>query len=87
MAKMLSGGGFSVPKVDYAKALDEGNNRTIFSSTGSMTSEERTAVKSGEKRGARALVAENPKRFGLVRQRAKNMRKYEENYKKAFGHG
>lgn len=60
------------------------DNTTIFS-TG-MSSEEKAAVKSGEERGEREAMAENPKRFGLARQRGRNIRKYGINYVKAFGH-
>ena len=62
----------------------EDDNKTIFS--GDLDSSERDAVKSGEKRGERMAMAEDPERFGLARQRGKNMRKYEENYVRAFGH-
>ena len=60
------------------------DNKTIFS--GDLDSKERDAVKSGEKRGERMAMQEDPERFGLARQRGKNMRKYEENYVRAFGH-
>lgn len=63
-----------------------GNETTIFTAGSDMTSEERSAVKSGEKRGEREAVAEDPKRFGLARQRGKNIRKYEVGYVRAFGH-
>lgn len=60
------------------------DNTTIFS-TG-MSSEEKAAVKSGEKRGEREAMKEDPKRYGLARQRALNRRKCEEGYVRAFGH-
>lgn len=66
--------------------MDElsGADTTIFS-TG-MSGEEKDAIKSGEKRGERVAMAEDPKRFGLARQSGKNIRKYETNYVRAFGH-
>lgn len=63
-----------------------GNETTIFTAGSDMTSEERTAVKSGEKRGEREAMREDPKRFGLAREAGKNLRTYEENYVRAFGH-
>ena len=64
----------------------DGTDTTIFTSPQDMTSEERSAVKSGEKRGERVAMAEDPERFGLARQRALGMKKYEEGYVMAFGH-
>ena len=66
--------------------MDElsGAETTIFS-TG-MSGEEKDAVKSGEKRGEREAMKEDPKRFGLARQRGKNIRRYEVGYVRAFGH-
>ena len=64
-----------------------GADTTIFTSGSDMTSEERTAVKSGEKRGECGAMREDTKRFGLAGQRGKNLRKYEKNYIRAFGHG
>ena len=61
-----------------------GAETTIFS-TG-MSGEEKDAVKSGEKRGEREAMAEDPKRFGLAGQRGKNIRRYEVGYVRAFGH-
>ncbi len=65
--------------------MDElsGTDTTIFS--GDMTSEEKDAVKSGEKRGEREAMKENTKRFGLARQRGSG-RQYGINYVRAFGH-
>jgi len=60
------------------------DNKTIFS--GDLDSEERAAVKSGEKRGEKVAMQEDPERFGLARQRALGRTKYEVNYVKAFGH-
>lgn len=60
------------------------DDKTIFS--GDLDSEERAALKSGEKRGERVAMAEDPERFGLARQRALGMRKYGINYVRAFGH-
>lgn len=60
------------------------DNKTIFS--GDLDSDERAAVKSGEKRGEREAMKDKPKRFGLARQRGKNLRKYGKNYVRAFGH-
>lgn len=59
-----------------------GAETTIFNSRDSMTSDERAAVKSGEKRGEKAAMAEHPKRFELAGQRAKGRKQYEENYDK-----
>ena len=64
-----------------------GAETTIFTSGSDMTSEERSAVKSGESRGKIGAMRENTKRFGLAGQRGKNLRKYEINYVRAFGHG
>lgn len=60
------------------------DNKTIFS--GDLDSEERAAVKSGEKRGERVAMTEDPERFGLARQRALGRTKYEVGYVRAFGH-
>lgn len=60
------------------------DNKTIFS--GDLDSEERAAVKSGEKRGERIAVQENPKRYGFARQKALGMREYGKKYVRAFGH-
>lgn len=60
------------------------DNTTIFSTE--MTSEERTAVKSGEERGEREAMKEDPKRYGLARQRGLNKKKYDIGYVTAFGH-
>lgn len=60
------------------------DNSTIFS--GDLNSEERAAVKSGEKRGEHVAMKEDPKRFSLAGQKGKNIRKYEINYVRAFGH-
>jgi len=62
----------------------EDDNKTIFSTD--LDAEEKAAVKSGEKRGERVAMAEDPERFGLARQRALGRKKYEVNYVKAFGH-
>ena len=62
----------------------EDDNKTIFS--GDLDSEERAAVKSGEKRGERVAMEEDPKRFGLARQRALSRKKHEKNYVRIFGH-
>ena len=64
----------------------EDDSTTIFTSPQDMTSEERSAVKSGEKRGERGAIEEDPKRFGLARQRGLNKRKYDTNYRRIFGH-
>lgn len=59
------------------------DDKTIFS--GDLDSEERSAVKSGEKRGEREAMKEDTKRFGLARQRGSG-RQYGINYVRAFGH-
>ena len=56
------------------------DNKTIFS--GDLDSAERNAVKSGEERGKRIAMIEEPERFGMARQKALNMDKYGENYDK-----
>ena len=53
---------------------------TIFSSPGSMSSAERSAVKSGEERGKRVAMAERPKHYGNIG--SINMNKYRENFDK-----
>lgn len=60
------------------------DNKTIFS--GDLDPEEKAAVKSGEKRGEREAMREDPERFGMARQRALNKKKYDEGYVRAFGH-
>jgi len=60
------------------------DNKTIFS--GDLDSEERAAMQSGEDRGKRVAIAEDPERFGMARQRALGRKQYAENYVKAFGH-
>ena len=62
----------------------EDADKTIFS--GDLDSEERSAVKSGEKRGEKIAMQEDPKRFGLARQGALGRKKYAVNYVRAFGH-
>jgi hypothetical protein len=57
------------------------DNKTIFTST-ELDSEEKAAVRSGEERGKRIAMAEDPERFGMARQRAINRDKYVENYSK-----
>lgn len=54
--------------------------KTIFS--GDLDSGERAAVQSGEARGKRAAMAEDPERFGMARQRALNKGKFDVNYDK-----
>ena len=60
------------------------DDKTIFS--GDLDSEERAAVKSGEKRGEREAMKEDPERFGMARQGALGRKKYAEGYVRAFGH-
>ena len=62
----------------------EDAEKTIFS--GDLDSEERAALKSGEKRGEKIAMKEDPKRFGLARQRALGRNNYAVNYVRAFGH-
>ena len=50
------------------------DDKTIFSTD--LDSEERAAVKSGEKRGEREAMAADPERFGMARARARNRAKY-----------
>ena len=56
------------------------DNSTIFS--GDLSSEERSAVKSGEERGKRVAMLEDPERFGMARQRALNKVTFDANYAK-----
>ena len=58
--------------------------KTIFD-TSDLSHEERAAVKSGEERGKRVAMQEDPERFGLARQRAINRKKYEETWERVFG--
>jgi len=60
------------------------DNKTIFS--GDLDSSEKDAVKSGEERGKRMAMLENPEHFGMARQRALGRKKYEKNYVGIFGH-
>ena len=69
-----------------AKKEFDDDDKTIFTSIGSLDSDERDAVRSGQKRGERAAMAENPERFGMARQKAKNKGRYDAGYLKAFGH-
>lgn len=63
--------------------MDEAD-KTIFDST-DLNSEERAAVKSGEERGKREAMRENPERFGMARQKALNRKAYEETWERVFG--
>lgn len=53
---------------------------TIHSNPQSMSSAEREAVRKGEARGKRELVAAHPEHFGLVRQRGIGQKKFEAGY-------
>lgn len=53
---------------------------TIFSSPGSMSSAERAAVKSGEKRGEAVAMAERPEHYGCIG--SMDNKRYRENYDK-----
>ena len=66
---------------------DEGpleDNATIFS-TG-LSCEQKNAIKSGEKRGEREAMKENPERFATARRNATKRKQYEESYVRIFGH-
>ena len=65
-----------------ARTLGDEAETTIFSSRDTMDTAEREAVKSGEERGKRMVMAEDPERFGMARQRALGKQKYDENYEK-----
>ena len=54
--------------------------KTIHTTGSDMTFEERSAIKTGEKRGERVAMAENPERFGMARARARNKTRYDKNY-------
>ena len=64
--------------------LDEDDNKTIFS--GDLDSDERAGRDSGYERGKRIAVKEQPKRFGLARQRAVGKKNYDKGYVRIFGH-
>jgi hypothetical protein len=53
---------------------------TIFTSPQQMSSEERSAVKSGEARGEIAAMAERPEYYGNIGSR--DHKKYRDNYDK-----
>lgn len=57
------------------KPFDEGYERTIFSNPQSHSSEERDAIKKGEKRGEVAFVRDNPEKFGEKTQKGSKYRK------------
>jgi len=63
---------------------DFDDGKTIFSTD--LNSEERAAVKSGEKRGEREAMKENPKRFARAGRDGRSIRQYEEWYVKVFKH-
>ena len=60
------------------------DDKTIF--TSDLDPEEKAAVKSGEERGKRVAMQEDPGRYGMARQRAKGRKAYEETYVRVFGH-
>ena len=53
---------------------------TIHSSPQSMTSAEREAVKKGEARGKREMVATHPERFGLAGELGRCKNQFDEGY-------
>jgi hypothetical protein len=61
-----------------------GAEKTVF--TSDLDKDEHAAVKSGEERGKRVAMADNPERYGMARQKAKGLKAYEKNYVKIFGH-
>lgn len=56
------------------------DDKTIF--TSGLDPDEKAAVKSGEKRGEREAMKEDPERFGMARQRALGRKRYSKNYDK-----
>lgn len=70
--------------VDTQGTSFEDDNKTIFS--GDLDSEEREAVHRGEARGKREAMRSDPERFGMAKQKALGMRKYEREYVRIFGH-
>ena len=60
------------------------DNKTIFSTD--LDSEERSAVKSGEERGKREAMKDDPKRFARAGRDGRSIRRYEEWYVKVFKH-
>lgn len=63
--------------------MDEAD-KTIFDTT-DLDPEERAAVRSGQKRGERIAMQEDPERFGMARQKALNRKKYEETWERVWG--
>ena len=57
-----------------------GANDSIF--TSDLNPAEKAAVKTGEERGKRIAMAENPERFGMARQMGLNKKKFDKNYTK-----
>ena len=57
-------------------SLDKDAEKTIFTSGSDLSSEERDAVKKGEKRGEQKAMESDPERFGMARARAKGRVKY-----------
>ncbi len=60
---------------------------TIFSSRDTMDTAEREAVKSGEKRGEKMAMLDDPDRFAAAGSKAKGKKNWDKNYEMAFGHG
>lgn len=61
-------------------------DKTIFDTT-DLDSEERAAVRSGEERGKRVAMREDPERYGMARQKALNRKAYEETWERVWGNG
>lgn len=60
-----------------------GVDTTIFSSRDTMTTHERDAVKTGEKRGENIVMTENPEKYGCIG--SIKQRVYDKNAALAFG--
>lgn len=60
-------------------------SKTIFDAS-ELSSAEKSAVQSGEARGKRVAMDENPERFGLAGEGGRTQELYRKNYVKAFGH-
>lgn len=58
----------------------DNDESTIFSSPQSMSSEERSAVKTGEERGKKMAMLERPEHYGCIGN--SNPSKYRKNYGK-----
>lgn len=70
-----------MPSFDNEPLLGD-DTTTIHSNPQSMSSAEREAVKKGEARGKREMVAAHPEYFEMVRQRGIGLKKFDAGYEK-----